>query len=97
MSTHFLSAGKIVMSYAALTGEHWKMHARTLAHHEECDFPERLVAEAGVECEDRDLDEAETGVVEDGGEPDDLHVGDEVVGAALYYVGVVAAEAMVDG
>jgi hypothetical protein len=26
-----------------------------------------------------------------------LHVGDEVVGAAFYYVGVVATEAMVDG
>jgi hypothetical protein len=67
------------------------------SHHEEGDFSERLVAEAGIECEDRDLDEAETGVVEDGGEPDDLHVGDKIVGASFYYVGVVATQAMIDG
>jgi hypothetical protein len=66
------------------------------SHHEEGDFSERLVAEAGVECEDRDLDEAETGIVEYRGEPDDLHVGDEVVGASFYHVRVVATQAMID-
>lgn len=67
------------------------------SHHEEGDFAECLVAEAGIECEDRDLDEAEAGIVEDRGQPDDLHVGDKVVGAALNYIGVVATEAMIDG
>ena len=66
------------------------------SHHEEGCLAEHLVAETGVQGENRDLDEAKTSIVEDGRQPNDLEIGNEVIGASLYDILIMASETMVD-
>lgn len=63
--------------------------ARRLAghhtNHDDGKTTQGAVAEAHVQGQGGDFDEAEAGVVKEGGEPDDLGVGDESVGAVVFF------------
>ncbi|VTO85136.1 unnamed protein product [Fusarium graminearum] len=58
---------------SSLTSHHY--------HHEESCFAEYLVTQASIQGKNRDLDKTEAGIVKDGRQPNDLTVGDEVIGA----------------
>lgn len=55
------------------------------ADHDNGQAAQGAVAESHVQGQGGDFDETQAGVVEEGGEPDDLGVGDEVVGAVVLF------------